>query len=70
LEIDDAGELIFQTYYMMDWKKVQQTPSDRLCVACGVPMNKVEPFRDKKGLVYEGLVCHGCKSLFWLRASS
>lgn len=67
MEIDDAGELLFRTYYMMDWKTVGQTVSDRLCVSCGGKMKKVGPVRDKKGLVYEGLVCHKCKVVFWLK---
>lgn len=67
MEIDDAGELIFRTYYMMDWKTVLQSSSDRRCITCGSEMKKVEPVRDKKGLVYEGLVCHNCKSIFWLK---
>ena len=49
MEIDDAGDLIFQTYYMVDWGKVGQSPSEDKCVSCGRPMMKVEPFRDRKG---------------------
>ena len=67
MEIDDAGDLIFQTYYMMDWGKVRQSPCEDRCVTCGRPMLKVEPIRDKNGLVYEGRVCHSCKSVFWLK---
>jgi len=67
LEIDDAGELIFQTYYMLDWSKLQLTDSDHACVTCGRKMKKVEPVRDKKGLVYDGFVCHDCKTVLWLR---
>ena len=67
MEIDDAGTLIFQTYHMLDWSKVHQTDSDRPCITCGRNMKKVEPFRDKKGLVYDGFVCHNCKRVFWLK---
>jgi hypothetical protein len=67
LEIDDAGELMYRTYYMMDWEKVHQTDSDSSCVKCGKAMKNAEPYRDKKGLVYEGLVCHNCKMVYWLR---
>jgi hypothetical protein len=67
LEIDDAGELIFRTYHMMDWKVVPQTASDKLCVSCGGAMEKADPVRDKKGLVYDGFVCHRCKVVFWLK---
>jgi uncharacterized protein with PIN domain len=67
LEIDDAGELLFRTYFMVDWATVLQDDSDRRCITCGSQMKKVEPIRDKKGLVYDGLVCHSCKALFWLK---
>ena len=67
MDIDDAGDLIFQTYYMMDWMKAVQTPSEDRCVTCGRPMMKVESVRDRRGASYEGRVCHGCKALFWLK---
>jgi hypothetical protein len=67
LEIDDAGELLFRTYFMVDWTAVRQTGSDLRCVTCGGQMKGVEPIRDKRGLVYDGLVCHNCKALFWLK---
>lgn len=58
---------LFLTYYMMDWGKVSQSPSATRCVNCGVAMSSVEPVRDKKGVVFEGLVCHKCKTLLWSR---
>jgi len=67
LEIDDAGELIFHTYYMIDWRTTPETAAEKHCITCGGAMMKVGPVRDKKGLVYEGFVCHGCKSIFWLK---
>jgi hypothetical protein len=67
LKIDDAAELIFRTYYMMDWSKVKQSQSDQSCVTCGGRMMKAEPFTDKKGLEYDGFVCHACKTVFWLK---
>jgi hypothetical protein len=30
-------------------------------------MMSVEPMRDKKGVVFEGLVCHKCKTVLWAR---
>jgi len=51
----------------MDWGKVKQTPSQTRCLSCGGEMMEVEPVRDKKGLVYEGLVCHKCKTVLWAR---
>jgi len=29
----------------------------------------VEPVRDKKGAVFDGIVCHKCKTLLWTRKS-
>jgi uncharacterized protein with PIN domain len=69
LEIEDAGELIFKTYYMVKWETVPQAESSQVCVKCAQRMKKVEPVHDKKGLVYEGLVCHNCKTVFWLKIS-
>jgi hypothetical protein len=67
LEIDDSSALIYYTYYLMDWGKVSQTPSATNCVSCGAVMMSVEPVRDKKGVVFNGLVCHKCKTLIWSR---
>ena len=67
MEIEDSGDLIYQTYFMMDWAKVEQWPSETRCMTCGGDMMSVEPARDKKGLVYEGLVCHKCKTVLWAR---
>jgi hypothetical protein len=69
MEIDDdaAGDLILRTYYMVDWGKVGQTPSEDTCVRCGRPMLKVEAVRDRSGMAYGGRVCHNCKVVFWLR---
>jgi len=55
------------TYFMMDWSKLQQEPSETRCMKCGGAMMCVEPIRDKKGLVYDGLVCHTCKTLLWAK---
>jgi hypothetical protein len=55
------------TYFLMDWGKVSQSPSSTTCVSCGGPMMSVEPVRDKKGVVFDGLVCHKCKTLLWSR---
>lgn len=58
---------LFLTYYMMDWGKVSQSPSTTKCISCGGAMMSVEPVRDKKGVVFEGIVCHSCKTLLWNR---
>jgi len=69
MEIDDSSALIYQTYFMMDWGKVTQTHSATRCLSCGGPMMDVEPVRDKKGAVFDGIVCHKCKTLLWNRKS-
>ena len=58
---------LFLTYFMMNWGEVSQTPSNVKCVSCGGAMMSVEPVRDKKGAVFEGIVCHSCKTLLWNR---
>jgi hypothetical protein len=67
MEIDDSSSLIHYTYYYMDWSKVSQSPSATRCASCGRGMLEVEPVRDKKGVVFEGLVCHSCRTLLWSR---
>jgi uncharacterized protein with PIN domain len=68
VRIERSGDLIFWTYYMVDWEKTAQTPSDAKCVQCGGPMNNVEPVTDEKGRSFEGLVCHKCKRVIWAKA--
>ncbi len=65
MEIEDSSALIYFTYFMMDWSKVSQEPSETKCMSCGGTMMSVEPVRDKKGVVFDGIVCHKCKSLIW-----
>jgi len=67
MEIEDSASLMYQTYLMMDWAKVSQEPSATKCLSCGGPMMSVEPVRDKKGVVFDGIVCHKCKTLLWAR---
>jgi len=67
LEIEDSSALIYYTYYMMNWGEVSQAPSEVKCLSCGGAMMSVEPVRDKKGVVFEGIVCHTCKTLLWNR---
>lgn len=52
---------------MLDWTKVKQSPSSTECTTCGRKMKVVEEVKDKKGLRYEGRVCHHCKTVFWVR---
>jgi hypothetical protein len=67
MEIDDSSALVHFTYFMMDWAKLSQEPSGTSCVSCGGKMMSVEPIIDKKGVVFEGLVCHTCKTVLWSR---
>jgi hypothetical protein len=67
MEIEDSASLMYFTYFMMDWATVAQTPSETRCLSCGGPMMGVEQVRDKKGVVFDGIVCHKCKTLLWTR---
>jgi hypothetical protein len=68
LKVDRADDLIFWTYFMIDWKKVEQTPSDQECSECGHPMSKAEEATDSKGQKFDCYVCHVDKRVIWLRA--
>ena len=52
------------------WAKLSQEPSSTGCMSCGEKMMSVEPIKDKKGVVFEGLVCHKCKTVLWARKTS
>jgi hypothetical protein len=67
MEIEDSAALMYYTYHMMDWGTLSQKPSETRCLLCGEAMMEVEPIRDKKGVVFEGLVCHRCKTVLWAR---
>jgi len=68
LKIERSSDLIYYTYYMVDWGKVEQRPSSRKCLQCGSVMKEVEPVRDSKGATYDGFVCHSCKQVLWVKA--
>ena len=68
MRIEKAGDLIFMTYFMLDWSKVKQTPSEVKCADCGDPMSLGEPAIDSKGARYDGYVCHRDKRLIWVKA--
>ena len=57
----------YLTYYMLDWTKEKQTQTGARCVSCGGTLYAMETVRDKKGLEYEGTVCHKCKTVLWVR---
>lgn len=68
MRIERAGDLINWTYFMMDWEKVKQEPSDVRCADCGQPMNKAEPAIDSKGQRFDGYVCHNDKRVIWVKS--
>lgn len=67
MRIESSSDLIFLTYYMMEWGKVKQSKSNNKCVQCGSEMNYIEDVIDRKGNVYGGLVCHKCKRVIWFK---
>ncbi len=68
MRIEKASDLIFWTYFMIDWTKVKQTPSDQKCTECGGMMNTSEAAVDSDGHRYDGYVCHTDKRLIWVKA--
>ena len=68
MKIENAGDLIYWTYFMIDWSKVQQEPSDQRCAECGELMMKAEPAVDAKGQRFDGYVCHKDKRVVWVKA--
>jgi hypothetical protein len=67
MRIEKAGDLIFWTYYMIDWSKTKQEPSDLSCAECGMPMSQAEPAVDAKGQRYVPYVCHNDKRVIWVK---
>jgi uncharacterized protein with PIN domain len=67
VKIERAGDLMFVTYFMVDWKGERVSPSLERCTECGNGMESLEAVVDESGMKYEGLVCHNCKRLVWLR---
>ena len=68
VRVEKPGDLIFMTYFMVDWNKAKQEPSELRCAQCGGLMNKVEPVEDATGKKYDGYVCHADKRVIWARA--
>ncbi|HME18479.1 MAG TPA: hypothetical protein VKF15_01940 [Nitrososphaerales archaeon] len=69
MRIERAGDLIFWTYHMLDWGKVRQYPSGQRCVQCGSAMVRVGPMEDARGAKYDGLACHRCKRVVWVKSA-
>lgn len=68
VKAERPGDLTYLTYYMVDWAKTGQSPSDVRCMQCGGEMKKVEPVTDGSGRAYDGMVCHSCKRVLWVRS--
>lgn len=66
VESGDSKELIYWTYYMLDWKSIKQEASTKRCVKCGSKMSRILGFKNEKGRDYEGLACHSCKTVIWI----
>jgi DNA-directed RNA polymerase subunit RPC12/RpoP len=52
---------------MIDWKTADEKALDQKCVRCGGTLSTVELTTADSGLKYDGLVCHSCKSVIWLK---
>jgi len=68
MKVENAGDLVYWTYYMIDWRKVSQVPSDQNCAECGQLMKKGEQAIDPKGNRFDCYVCHNDKRVIWLKA--
>lgn len=66
MKIEDSSELIFTTYYMVDWGKVRTVKVQEKCVQCGEQLYSTE-VEDREGKKYTGVVCHRCKRVIWLK---
>ena len=67
MKVERAGDLMFVTYFMVNWKEERVSPSGKNCAECGRGMGRVEATTSESKSTYEGLVCHNCKRLVWLR---
>ena len=67
MKVKQAGDLIFMTYHMVDWKSEPQANSRRACSECGREMRMIVAEVGDKRVTYEGLACHSCKRLTWVK---
>jgi hypothetical protein len=68
VRIENAGDLIYWTYFMISWEKVKQEVTSVKCACFGRPMNRGEPATDSKGQSYDFYVCHFDKRVVWVRS--
>ena len=67
MRIERAGDLMFVTYFMVNWEKEATVPSGRKCAECRREMGGLEAVVGSGEVEYEGLVCHSCKRLLWMK---
>jgi uncharacterized protein with PIN domain len=67
MKVERAGDLMFVTYYMVRWDEELQFSSREACAGCRNQMKRIEAEVGEKGLGYDGLVCHNCKRIVWVR---
>lgn len=67
MRVERAGDLVFVSYFMIDWNREKQSASGRQCTQCGREMNSLEATVRTESPGYEGLVCHNCKRVTWVR---
>lgn len=68
MRVEKAADLVYWTYFMVDWDKVNQKATDSKCSQCGQPLMLGESAIDSKGARYECYVCHRDKKVYWVRA--
>jgi DNA-directed RNA polymerase subunit RPC12/RpoP len=67
VEVKSAGDLMYFTYFMVDWAKVKQSDSDIPCTTCGGKMMVGDRAVDLKGNKYDCYVCHVDKRVVWVK---
>ena len=67
MKVEQASDLAYQTYYMVRWESEPQMPSRQRCSDCGREMSSIEALVGNQLVGYEGLVCHRCKRVTWVR---
>ncbi len=60
---------MYVTYFMVKWEEETLSPSGQRCAECGREMDKLEAVVGDSDASYEGLVCHSCKRVLWVRKS-
>ena len=69
MKVETAGDLVYRTYYMVNWKDETQAQTAQPCTECGREMSRIEADVGGRRGAYEGLVCHSCKRVTWVRMS-